>query len=156
MHKSKKPVKQSKPKLHPIANTSATDVPLLKTETPVKGESIAENGLSALGVTVDGINLGTPVFDAYRGIDLDDLNSKAAKYRLRNPGREYHNSWLVSFAGKLTEQGELSDDFRCYIVGCDQVNKRRDHILIHVGAHLDQRPFRCAYWYVFSLGVCDP
>jgi hypothetical protein len=151
--KSKKPVKQSKSKVPLIANTGAMDVPLLKTETPVKGESIAEDGLPTLGLTEDGINLGTPVFDAHKGVDLDDLNTKAARYRLRNPGREYHNTWLVSFAGKLTQEGELSDDFRCYIVGCDQVNKRRDHILIHVGAHLDQRPFQCAHWYFFSLAI---
>ncbi|KAJ6627566.1 hypothetical protein B0H10DRAFT_1779652 [Mycena sp. CBHHK59/15] len=36
-------------------------------------------------------------------------------------------------------------DFRCYVVGCSQVNKRRDHMIIHVGSHLNQRPFQCAH-----------
>ncbi|KAG5646455.1 hypothetical protein DXG03_003505 [Asterophora parasitica] len=87
------------------------------------------------------LNLGTPVLDAHRGIDLDELREKAMRYRKRNPGRIYENGWLVSFAGKLSNCGELVKDFRCYIFGCNQTNKRRDHILIHVGSHLDQRPF---------------
>ena len=92
------------------------------------------------------INLGTPVFDAHRGIYLEDLEAKAERYRLRNPGRTFDNNWLVSFAGKLSSQGELLNEFRCYVVGCTQTNKRRDHILIHIGGHLDQRPFECSYW----------
>lgn len=94
------------------------------------------------------INLGTPVFDAHRGIDLEELKAKAERYRLRNQGRDYDKRWLISFAGKLSARGELVEEFRCYIAGCKQVNKRRDHILIHVGAHLDQRPFKCLHWYV--------
>ncbi|KAF8665630.1 hypothetical protein AX16_000085 [Volvariella volvacea WC 439] len=89
--------------------------------------------------------LGTPVLDAHRGVHIEDLESKAERYRLRNPGMEYDKRWLLSFAGKLTPRGELLDEYRCYIVGCTQTNKRRDHILIHLGAHLDQRPFQCQY-----------
>lgn len=94
------------------------------------------------------INLGTPVFDAHRGIDIEELKAKAERYRLRNQGRDYDKRWLISFAGKLSEKGELVEEFRCYVSGCKQNNKRRDHILIHVGAHLDQRPFKCTHWYV--------
>ena len=97
------------------------------------------------------INLGTPVFDAHRGVELEELKAKAERYRLRNHGRDYDKRWLISFAGKLSTRGELVDEFRCYIIGCCQTNKRRDHILIHVGAHLDQRPFRCPHWYVVPL-----
>lgn len=92
------------------------------------------------------INLGTPVFDAHRGIDLEELKAKAERYRLRNQGREYDKRWLIAFAGKLSKRGELVEEFRCYVAGCKQMNKRRDHILIHVGAHLDQRPFKCLHW----------
>jgi hypothetical protein len=92
------------------------------------------------------INLGTPVFDAHRGIDIEELKAKAERYRLRNQGRDYDKRWLISFAGKLSARGELVEEFRCYVAGCKQVNKRRDHILIHVGAHLDQRPFKCLHW----------
>ena len=145
---SKKPVCESQAKNLPIRKTSGVDVSLVRTEPPIGWEAAEEDGPADRGVSADGINLGTPVFDAHRGIDLDDLKLKAARYRLRNPGREYDNTWLVSFAGKLSKQGKLLDDFRCYILGCDQVNKRRDHILIHVGGHLDQRPFKCRYWYV--------
>lgn len=95
------------------------------------------------------IILGTPVLDAHRGISLEELESKAERYRLRNAGADYDKRWLLSFAGKLTARGELLDEYRCYVNGCTQTNKRRDHILIHLGAHLDQRPFRCSYWYVY-------
>lgn len=94
------------------------------------------------------IDLGSPVFDAHRGIDIEDLKARAERYRLRNQGREYDKRWLLSYAGKLSSKGELLEEFRCYVTGCQQVNKRRDHILIHVGAHLDQRPFKCVHWYV--------
>jgi len=94
------------------------------------------------------INLGTPVFDAHRGIEIEVLKEKGERYRLRNQGRDYDKRWLISFAGKLSPKGEHMDEFRCYIKGCKQTNKRRDHILIHVGAHLDQRPFKCIHWYV--------
>ena len=94
------------------------------------------------------VNLGTPVFDAHRGIDIEELKAKAERYRLRNQGREYDKRWLISFAGKLSVRGELVEEFRCCVAGCKQVNKRRDHILIHVGAHLDQRPFKCLHWCV--------
>ncbi|KIM45889.1 hypothetical protein M413DRAFT_440940 [Hebeloma cylindrosporum] len=95
------------------------------------------------GSTSIPINLGTPVFDAHRGVDIEELKAKAERYRLRNQGRDYDKRWLISFAGKLSVRGELLEEFRCYVAGCKQVNKRRDHILIHVGAHLDQRPFKC-------------
>ena len=97
------------------------------------------------------VNLGTPVLDAHRGIELEELKSKAERYRLRNQGRDYDKRWLISFAGKLSMRGELMEEFRCYISGCGQINKRRDHILIHVGAHLDQRPFKCRHWYVLVI-----
>ncbi|KAJ7774263.1 hypothetical protein DFH07DRAFT_800825 [Mycena maculata] len=38
----------------------------------------------------------------------------------------------------------MIENFRCYVVGCTQVNKRRDHMIIHVGSHLDQRQFKCS------------
>ena len=97
------------------------------------------------------VNLGTPVLDAHRGVDLEELKAKAERYRLRNQGRDYDKRWLISFAGKLSMRGELVEEFRCYITGCQQMNKRRDHILIHVGAHLDQRPFKCRHWYDFVI-----
>lgn len=92
------------------------------------------------------LNLGTPVLDAHRGISIEELRAKAERYRLRNQGRDYDKRWLISFAGKLSARGELIAEFRCYVSGCKQTNKRRDHILIHVGAHLDQRPFKCMHW----------
>jgi len=92
------------------------------------------------------INYGTPVLDAHRGIELNELKAKAARYRERNQGTEYDKKWLLSFAGKLTPQGLMTEEYRCYIIGCNQSNRRRDHILIHVGGHLDQRPFACTHW----------
>jgi hypothetical protein len=90
--------------------------------------------------------MGTPVLDAHHGIHLADLRAKAERYRQRNPGQEIDKRWLNSFAGKLSDRGELLEDFRCYVIGCFQTNKRRDHILIHVGSHVNQRPFLCGHW----------
>jgi hypothetical protein len=95
-------------------------------------------------------DMGTPVLDAHHGIYIEELRAKADRYRQRNPGEDIDKRWLNSFAGKLSERGELLDDFRCYVHGCYQTNKRRDHILIHVGSHVDQRPFVCGHWYVLS------
>ena len=101
------------------------------------------------------IDLGTPVINAHFGITLQDLQEKAERYRLRNSiplagGIElvYDKRWLLAFVGKLSQQGELIREFRCYVVGCSQTNKRRDHILIHLGGHLGHRPFRCSEWCV--------
>ncbi|KAF8631135.1 hypothetical protein AX15_002482 [Amanita polypyramis BW_CC] len=105
------------------------------------------------------INLGTPVINAHFGITLTELQEKAERYRLRNniplsnTGEievEYDKRWLLSFVGKLSQQGELIHEFRCYVIGCVQTNKRRDHILIHLGGHLGQRPFKCTEWYVLD------
>lgn len=92
------------------------------------------------------IHYGTPVLDAHRGIELNELKAKAGRYRERNKGIEYDKKWLLSFAGKLTSEGLMTEEYRCYIVGCNQLNRRRDHILIHVGGHLGQRPFACTHW----------
>jgi hypothetical protein len=89
----------------------------------------------------------TPVLNAHLGIDVADLESRAEKFRKRNPGKDLSREWLESYAGKLSARGQLIEAYRCYVVGCTQKNKRRDHILIHVGSHLDQRPFKCAHWY---------
>ncbi|TFK27033.1 hypothetical protein FA15DRAFT_686089 [Coprinopsis marcescibilis] len=112
---------------------------------PIELKTSATPGSSNDISHLPAIDLGSPVFDAHRGIDLENLKARAERYRLRNHGREYDKRWLLSFAGKLSCKGELIEEFRCYVVGCQQVNKRRDHILIHVGAHLDQRPFKCVH-----------
>ncbi|KAM6495591.1 hypothetical protein JOM56_008297 [Amanita muscaria] len=99
------------------------------------------------------IDLGTPVVNAHFGITLTELEEKAERYRLRNhlllacTGEveyQYDKRWLMSFVGQLSQQGQLIQEYRCYIAGCTQRNKRRDHILIHLGGHLGQRPFKCA------------
>ncbi|KAG6878255.1 hypothetical protein C0993_010027 [Termitomyces sp. T159_Od127] len=77
------------------------------------------------------VDLGTPVFDAHRGIDIDELRSKAERYRFRNPGRIYDNNWLASFAGKLSDQGELINDYRCYVAGCTQDLLKRHTVRAH-------------------------
>ncbi|KAJ7507494.1 hypothetical protein B0H11DRAFT_127198 [Mycena galericulata] len=87
---------------------------------------------------------GTPILDAHRGITQADLEDKARRYKERNPELEdFDSRWLASFSGKLSDQGEMIEHFRCYVVGCTQMNKRRDHMIIHVGSHLNQRQFKC-------------
>lgn len=95
----------------------------------------------------------SPILNAHLGIELDELISKAERFRTKYPERDIDRAWLSHFAGKLSGRGELLDDFRCYVIGCDQRNKRRDHILVHVGAHIGQRPFACSVWFVDSMLV---
>jgi hypothetical protein len=93
---------------------------------------------------------GTPILDAHRGIGQGELEVKARRYQQRNPRVEaFDKQWLASFSGKLSDKGEMIKDFRCYVVGCTQVNKRQDHMIVHVGSHLDQRPFKCDKWRVY-------
>ena len=92
----------------------------------------------------------SPVLNAHLGIELDELISRAERFRTKYPERDIDRAWLSHFAGKLSDRGELLNDFRCYVIGCDQRNKRRDHILVHVGAHVGQRPFACSVWFVDS------
>ncbi|KAI6034056.1 hypothetical protein BKA83DRAFT_4184312 [Pisolithus microcarpus] len=88
--------------------------------------------------------VSSPIMNAHLGVDLRELKRKADIYRLNHPGENITRSWLSHFAGNLSRRGELLDDYRCYVIGCNQRNKRRDHILVHVGAHVDQRPFACS------------
>ena len=88
----------------------------------------------------------SPILNAHLGVHIDELVQKADRYRMRHSGCEIDKKWLLSYAGKLSERGELLDDYRCYVKGCTQVNRRRDHILVHVGSHVDQRPFACSIW----------
>lgn len=91
----------------------------------------------------------TPICNAHMGVELDELRRRADTFRARNPGADIDKAWLQAFAGRLSESGVLIDEWRCYVKGCAQRNKRRDHILVHVGSHVEHRPFACGRWYVF-------
>ncbi|KAI0776120.1 hypothetical protein BD413DRAFT_469890 [Trametes elegans] len=86
-----------------------------------------------------------PVLNAHTGIELEELRQRATDFRMRMPDAELDRSFLQSFAGRLSARGELLDEYRCYVVGCGQRNKRRDHILVHVGSHVEHRPWRCQH-----------
>jgi len=98
----------------------------------------------------------TPVFNMHEGISEHDLQRRANRYRRRYPGRSLDRHWLLKYAGKLNKDGKAIEDYRCYITGCAQVNKRRDHIIVHICSHVNERPFACRYWLLrfrsFSLG----
>lgn len=94
--------------------------------------------------------LGSPVLNAHAGISLEYLRRKADEYRTDNQC-DIDKNWLQAFAGRLSEHGELLNEFRCYVNGCDQTNRRRDHILVHVGSHVEHRPFSCLIWYTVFL-----
>ncbi|KAI9001108.1 hypothetical protein BD414DRAFT_511699 [Trametes punicea] len=87
----------------------------------------------------------SPVLNAHTGIELEELRRRAEDFRMRNSGADLDKNFLQSFAGRLSARGELLDDYRCYVVGCGQRNKRRDHILVHVGSHVEHRPWRCQH-----------
>lgn len=90
----------------------------------------------------------SPVLNAHLGVPLHDLRRRADNFRQCNPGLELDRAWLQSFAGRLSQRGELIEEYRCYVTDCDQRNKRRDHILVHVGSHVEHRPWQCGEWCV--------
>ncbi|KAJ6510066.1 hypothetical protein C8R47DRAFT_1035182 [Mycena vitilis] len=90
------------------------------------------------------VDFGSPILNAHHGITQAELEAKASRYKQRNPEAEdYDKQWLASFSGKLSAMGEMVDHFRCYVDGCTQVNRRRDHMVAHIGSHLNQRQFKC-------------
>ncbi|KAJ7667744.1 hypothetical protein DFH06DRAFT_1469658 [Mycena polygramma] len=90
------------------------------------------------------VDFGSPILNAHHGITQAELEAKASRYQQRNPGVEdFDKQWLASFSGKLSAMGEMVDHFRCYVDGCTQVNRRRDHMVAHIGSHLNQRQFKC-------------
>jgi hypothetical protein len=88
----------------------------------------------------------TPVYNVHEGISEYDLQRRANRYRRRYPGRSLDRHWLLKYAGKLNKDGKAIEDYRCYISGCAQVNKRRDHIIVHICSHANERPFACQHW----------
>jgi hypothetical protein len=88
----------------------------------------------------------TPVLNAHLGISLEDLAGRAAKFRIRYPGQPLCQQWLLAYAGQLSMHGEQLGEWRCYVIGCFHTNKRRDHILTHVGSHVNERPYQCEIW----------
>jgi hypothetical protein len=92
----------------------------------------------------------SPILDVHLGVELRDVRRKADAWRKLNPGYELDKEFLQVFAGKLSTEGEETSIFRCYVKGCSQTNKRKDHILVHVGSHVEHRPFKCDSWYVPS------
>ncbi|KAH9918238.1 uncharacterized protein BXZ73DRAFT_53114 [Epithele typhae] len=87
----------------------------------------------------------SPVLNAHVGVSIGDLRRRATDFRLRNQGKDLDKTFLQCFAGRLSARGELLEDYRCYVTGCGQRNKRRDHILVHVGSHVEHRPWACSH-----------
>ncbi|KAF9008746.1 hypothetical protein BDQ17DRAFT_1348857 [Cyathus striatus] len=96
----------------------------------VQKKSAKEKGSSASHP----VQMGTPVTNAHSGISLQDLRSRAERFRSRT--RDVR---------KLSRSGRPLRDYRCYVIGCDQINKRKDHMITHIGGHLDQRLFQCSH-----------
>ncbi len=88
----------------------------------------------------------TPMFNMHQGIGEYDLQRRANRYRRRYPGRSLDRHWLSRYAGKLNKDGKAIEEYRCYISGCAQLNKRRDHIIVHICSHVNERPFACRQW----------
>ncbi|KAJ7638556.1 hypothetical protein FB45DRAFT_405550 [Roridomyces roridus] len=130
----------------PSPTTRLSPKPPVSRPRPIKRKSSTQDAPSEQSSLVAA---GSPIFDAHRGISQDELEAKARRCRLRFPDVEVFDSrWLASFTGKLSAHGEMIDQFRCYVVGCTQTNKRRDHMVVHVGSHLDQKQYKCPQWQV--------
>ncbi|KAI9466925.1 hypothetical protein BJY52DRAFT_1235261 [Lactarius psammicola] len=93
----------------------------------------------------------TPMFNMHQGINEYDLQRRANRYRRRYPGRSLDRQWLSRYAGKLNKDGKAIEEYRCYISGCAQLNKRRDHIIVHICSHVNERPFACRHCHMTFL-----
>ena len=91
----------------------------------------------------------TPMFNMHQGVSEYDLQRRVNRYRRRYPGKSLDRHWLSNYAGKLNKDGKAIEDYRCYISGCAQLNKRRDHIIVHICSHVNERPFECRHWYSY-------
>ncbi|KAI0304194.1 hypothetical protein BC826DRAFT_981991 [Russula brevipes] len=109
------------------------------------------SALPSNGCTKGLVSPDTPVFNVHEGISEQDLQRRANRYRRRHPGLSLDRHWLLMYAGKLNKDGKAIEDYRCYISGCAQVNKRRDHIIVHICSHVNERPFSCRYCHMTFL-----
>lgn len=124
----------------PVSSSRNFTTPILRSPlAPLPPRNLAENSSGP-------VQRPSPVLNAHEGVELHDLRSRAESFRQMNPGYELDKAFLQAFAGRLSERGELIPEFRCYVKGCSQTNKRRDHVLVHVGSHVEHRPFRCDEW----------
>ena len=89
----------------------------------------------------------TPMSNMHQGISECDLQRRVNRFRRRHPGKSLDRHWLSKYAGKLSKDGKAIEEYRCYISGCAQINKRRDHIIVHICSHVNERPFACRHWY---------
>jgi hypothetical protein len=89
----------------------------------------------------------TPLYNMHQGVSEYDLQRRVNRYRRRYPGKSLDRHWLSHYAGKLNKDGKAIEEYRCYISGCAQLNKRRDHIIVHICSHVNERPFACCHWY---------
>ncbi|KAI9448124.1 hypothetical protein H4582DRAFT_1898665 [Lactarius indigo] len=93
----------------------------------------------------------TPLYNMHQGVSEYDLQRRASRYRRRYPGKSLDRHWLSRYAGKLNKDGKAIEDYRCYISGCAQLNKRRDHIIVHICSHVNERPFACRHCHMTFL-----
>jgi hypothetical protein len=128
-----------------LADYSATTV------QQVQHKRVRRDNVRAEVDSAPGEFIQSPVLNAHLGIAINDLVRRAANYRARNPGKPLCQQWLLAYAGQLSDRGEQLGEWRCYVIGCTHTNKRRDHILTHVGSHVDERPYQCDHWSVLLV-----
>ncbi|KAI0307251.1 hypothetical protein B0F90DRAFT_1686637 [Multifurca ochricompacta] len=127
------------------APTSANLVAVSSSSFSSRDTSSNSRALSPL------VSPDTPMFNIHEGISEYDVQRRAHRYRRRYPGRKLDRHWLLKYAGKLNKDGKAMEDYRCYISGCAQVNKRRDHIIVHICSHVNERPHTCRYCHMTFL-----
>ncbi|KAI9512265.1 hypothetical protein F5148DRAFT_1165183 [Russula earlei] len=119
---------------------------------------LASNNVSAVGTALTSpLNLppsngyakyhvvspDTPALNMHEGVSEYDLQRRVNRYRRRYPGRSLDRHWLSKYAGKLNKDGKAIEDYR--------FNKRRDHIMVHICSHVNERPFACRHCHMTFL-----
>lgn len=124
---------------------------VLSDRTNIAGNNMsrARSSVNVLNVHNDTqIPFDVALTNVHEGVSAESVAQKTRFYIMSHPGERLSDELLFTFAGRLSDQGEPIQGYRCYVSGCEKTTKRKDHMGDHIRTHLGEKPFQCSIWYV--------